>query len=82
MVYLLVMLGFLNYFAVEEIVWVYFIDWRQNNSISILTMGNSNGESVYVQAFVNMLTSPDSGLVKGFVIFGVIEQLEESNSLL
>jgi len=79
---LFVLLGLVDDFIVEEVVWEDFVDWRQDDVFGVLAVDNSDGESVDEHTLVDVLASPCSNMVEGLVILGIIESPEESNSLL
>lgn len=67
--------------TVEEIVWVNFVDGWQNDCASILTVQDGHRERVEVDTFVDLIAKVHSGSVEGVVIFSVVEDVEQSNSL-
>lgn len=82
MVQLLVFLGFVDDFGWEEVIWVDFVDWWQDETFGVLTVDDGNRQGIYVHAFVDMFTCPPGGLVESFPVLGVVEDLEESDSFL
>jgi hypothetical protein len=81
LVLLLVFVSLLDDFVVVEVVRVDLVDWGKDNSVSVRTVDDGNGESVQVDSFVDVLTCPDGSLVEGFVVFSVVEELVQSNCL-
>jgi hypothetical protein len=81
LVLLLVFVSLLDDFVVVEVVRVDLVDWGEDNSVSVRTVDDGNGESIQVDSFVDVLTCPNSSLVEGFVVFSIVEELVQSNCL-
>jgi hypothetical protein len=81
LVLLLVFVSLLDDLVVVEVVRVDLVDWGKDNSVSVRTVDDGNGESIQVDSFVDVLTCPDGSLVEGFVVFSIVEELVQSNCL-
>jgi len=77
-----VLLGTLNHFGVEEILWEDFVDSWKFESLQVFTVDEGNSQSVNELLFVDVETSPDQCLVECIPILGVVEYVEESDGLL
>jgi len=76
-----VFVSFVDDFAVDEVVWVDFVDWWENKSFAVITVEDSNMHGIYEHTFVDVFAGPACGLVEGFEILGVVEDMEQSDGL-
>jgi hypothetical protein len=81
-VLLFVPVRLLDDFVVVEVVRIDFIDWRKDNSVSVRTVDDGNREGIQVHSLVDVLAGPNCSIVEGFEVFGVVEELVQSDSLL
>jgi hypothetical protein len=81
-VLLFVSVRLLDDFVVVEVVRIDFIDWRKDNSVSVRTVDDGNREGIQVHSLVDVLAGPNCSIVEGFEVFGVVEELVQSDSLL
>lgn len=79
---LLVFLSLVDDFSWEEVVRIDFINRRENDSMGVWTVDDSDGEGVNINTFVYMVASPDCALIESIPVFGVIQDFEESYSVL
>jgi hypothetical protein len=78
-VQLFVVLRLLDNFSIVEVVRVDFVNWGQGVVVSVRTVYQSNREGVKEHSFADVVPGPHGGLVEGFPVVGIVEQLEQSN---
>lgn len=71
----LVVVSLIDDFAVDEEVWIDFVDWWQDHTFEVITMENGYVDGVDEHAFIDVLAGPAGYLVEGVPVLGVVKNL-------
>lgn len=76
---LFVLFQSLNHSTVKEGAGEDFVDGRDDHTVCIRSVTESDAKGVHEHALVNIHPGPNGSLVECIPVFGIIEDLEESN---
>jgi len=78
---LLVLLGLVDDFVVEEIVWEDFFDWWKDDALGVVAVDDGDAQGVDVHTLIDVLAGPAGDLVEGLVVLSVVQGPEEGDGL-
>lgn len=71
--------GFLDDIRAQEVEWVDFVRWREDDTLAVLTVPDSDSKGVHEHTLVNVHAHPASGLEEGYEILGVVQHVEKGD---